>query len=709
MASAGSLIFELAADVSRLRTDMGKAQAEIKSSLDSIAKSSAVTALATGAEFAINFARGFADKIKAAIDQADALGKLAQRIGTTTEAMSGLQYAGSFAGVSLDDLTAGMKGLNKAVLDARDPLSDTAAAFKSFGLDAVQLRSMDPGAAFDSIATAVSKYADSAQKAAAVQQIFGKQSQVLIPLLNEGAEGIAAARKEAEDLGLIVSTATSKAMGDLNDDLERLENVGKGAAAQIAGELTPDLQELVSILQQAQKEGTTWNTVLHGIEIAAKGVVTTLIGLAGTVVSLGQFVMTVARTLDAPIGQIAETWKTGMAGAQKTMADTMSTMERTMHIRSEAEKQQNAAGAAAAAEIAAAQNAGKAQNSYTDSLDRNAKAHQRAKKEVNEYAQMLAQLSEALRTAQANGDQMQMLATDPKYLKFNEQQQATLRDKLQLTLDQTKANETLKKSQDDLAKVADDADKSLVAARESSRSFAESELDAIDPTREYTRTLAALDEAQKLIPISAEQMAAMQERAAKKMKDAQDNLDGTKDQLKDLQQAIEGFGKQSTDALVDFAFSTKDASVSFSEMVTSMLKDLAKLLIYKNVMEPLVKGISGGGATGWLSVFSSMAGNVPGRMAGGPVSPGQVYEINELPGRREYFIPNTPGKVVTDAGMSGSNGPNVAVTVHVHKNDEATEDTTADSRKAAELGKRVSAVVRQVIATEKRSGGLLAS
>lgn len=708
MASAGSLIFELAADVSRLRTDMGKAQAEIRSSLDSIAKSSAVTATLAGAEFAKNFAMSFAGKIKDAIDQADALGKLAQRIGTTTEAMSGLQYAGSFAGVSLDDLTNGMKGLNKAVLDARDPLSDTAAAFRSFGLDAAQLRGMDPGAAFDTIATAVSKYADSAQKAAAVQQIFGKNSQVLIPLLNEGAEGIAAARKEAEDLGLIVSTQTAKAMGDLNDDLARLQNVSKGAAAQIATELTPHLQELVSILQEAQKEGTTWNTVLRGIETTAKGVVTTLIGLAGTVVSLGQFVMTVARTLDAPIGQIAETWKTGMVGAQKTMADTMSTMERTMHIRSEAEKQQNAAGAAAAAEITAAQGASKAQNSYTDSLDKNAKAHQRAKKEVDEYAQMLKQLQEGLRAAQANGDQMQMLLTDPKFATFTETQKKVLTDYLAETLKVTAAHEAEKKSQDDLAKAADDADKSMISARESARSFAESELDAIDPTREYIRTLEQLDEAQKLIPISADEMATMQARAAKKMKDAQDNLDGTKDRYKDLIQAIEGFGKKSSDAMVDFMFSTRDVSESFSEMVTAILKDIARLLIYRNVMEPLVKGISGGGATGWLSAFSGMLSTAPGRMAGGPVSPGQVYEINELPGRREYFIPNTPGKVVTDAGMRDG-GPNVAITVHVHKNDAETGDTTADSRKAAELGKRISAVVRQVIATEKRSGGLLAS
>jgi hypothetical protein len=83
--------------------------------------------------------------------------------------------------------------------------------------------------------------------------------------------------------------------------------------------------------------------------------------------------------------------------------------------------------------------------------------------------------------------------------------------------------------------------------------------------------------------------------------------------------------------------------------------------------------------------------------------------VNELPGRKEFFIPNVAGNIVTDAGGAGSSGPNVQVNVHMHKDSSETQDTKADNDRAAELGKRISAVVKQTIANEKRTGGLLAT
>jgi phenylpyruvate tautomerase PptA (4-oxalocrotonate tautomerase family) len=57
-------------------------------------------------------------------------------------------------------------------------------------------------------------------------------------------------------------------------------------------------------------------------------------------------------------------------------------------------------------------------------------------------------------------------------------------------------------------------------------------------------------------------------------------LDPLRDQLKQIQQAIKGFGKKSSDAFVDFIFAAKDVSVSFGEMVASILKDLALMPLY---------------------------------------------------------------------------------------------------------------------------------
>ncbi len=710
MASAGTLIFELAADVSRLRSDMGKAQNEIKASLDSISKSTATSALMMGVDFARSFAQGFAQSISAAIDQADAMGKLAQRIGTTTEALSALNHAASFAAVNLDDLTTGFKGMEKSLLEARDPLSDQAAAYKAFGLNVQELKAMDPAAAFESIADAVSKYADGAQKAGALQQIFGKQFSVLIPMLNEGKEGLEAAKQEAFDLGLVISTSTAQSMGDLNDDFARIKNVSTGLAAQVADQLVPSLQALTGIFKDAMKAGSGLNEVIKWVgEQASLTVIDfmQLVGEIGIAVKVFQaFGASAKQLMSGEFKASVDTMKQSFADTSKAMADLN---QKTDYARTQAKlrKEANQDEASAWGQVRLeADKTGKAVANYTDNLDRNAAAHKKAKKEVDEYGNMLKTLQEQLRAAQANGDQMKMLLSDPTFQKFTATEQEKLKATLQATLNQTAANEDAKRVQDELNKARDDADKNYIKQVEDLKSFASAQQDMIDPTRAYIAAITKLEEAKKAQLLTDREVTQAQQVYAQRMEEAIKKTDPLKDQLKDLQQAVEGFGKKSSDAMVDFMFSTKDVSVSFSEMVTSMLKDIAKLLIYKNVMEPLVKGLSGGGATGWVGALTGALGYGGAKMAGGPVSPGQWYSVNESPFRSEAFVPNVPGTIISDAGSMG--GPNVKVEVHVHKDSE-TEDTTGDQAKAIELGKRISSVVRQVIATEKRSGGLLAS
>ena len=138
-------------------------------------------------------------------------------------------------------------------------------------------------------------------------------------------------------------------------------------------------------------------------------------------------------------------------------------------------------------------------------------------------------------------------------------------------------------------------------------------------------------------------------------------------------------------------------------MTASMLKDLAKMLVYQNVTSPIFGSISKGvSGVDWSSIFGG------GLMGGGPVSTGRVYQINEIPGRKEYFIPNVPGRVVTDASGAASGGSNVTVNVQMKRDDGATQDTTASDKQMADLGNRIATVVRAVIAQEKRTGGLLA-
>ncbi|WP_395066198.1 hypothetical protein [Paraburkholderia silvatlantica] len=709
MASAGSLIFELAADVAHLRTDMKQASDVMNDSLSKIARNSAISAATAGYEFAMGFARSFADQVAKAVDEADAIGKLAQRIGTTTELLSAMQYAGEFAGVSVDDMALAFKGLNKAMVDAQDPASVTAEAIRAIGLDVDSLRAMDPAQAMSAIADAFAGYKDGAEKAAIATELFGKSGQVLIPLLNDGADGIAEATKEAEQLGLIVSDQTAKAMADLNDDLDRLGKLSQGAAQTLAIELAPAMDTLTRALVEAGKEGGGFRSVVQWIGKDLANLVVNLTFAAGKV---SNFLKEVSEASSAAkkfftgdFEGAKGAWNDYVKNAQEREADLNRTTENTRYKMSELGRAEDEAWAAIAKR---AEESGKQQISYTGKVDGTTKKVKAAKQAVDEYQKMLDSLNESLRVTVANGDQMQTLLTDPKFLSFTKEQQATLQQVLQKQLDVKATQEAAKKAQDDLGRAAQDAQKELDNSVKSLQDWSNSQLDAIDPTREYVRTVENLIAAQNEEMITADQAAKIREAAAKKMQDTIDGMDPIKQQTAELVKAIDGFGKKASDALVDFMFASDKTAQSFSEMISSMLKDLAKMLVYKNVFEPLFgmigSGVSGSSAGSFLGSLFGGAKLAERRMAGGNVNPGNLYRVNETPLKSEYFVPNSGGRVVT----SGTGNDNVSVQINFYGGNQTT-DVQADNAQATELAKRIAAVTRQVIATEKRTGGLLAS
>jgi hypothetical protein len=72
--------------------------------------------------------------------------------------------------------------------------------------------------------------------------------------------------------------------------------------------------------------------------------------------------------------------------------------------------------------------------------------------------------------------------------------------------------------------------------------------------------------------------------------------DKGKDQFEELKDAIEGWGKDSAQAIADFAIK---GSTSFSDMAESIIADLMKMMIYQNITGPLFSS-AGSGITGVL-------------------------------------------------------------------------------------------------------------
>lgn len=156
--------------------------------------------------------------------------------------------------------------------------------------------------------------------------------------------------------------------------------------------------------------------------------------------------------------------------------------------------------------------------------------------------------------------------------------------------------------------------------------------------------------------------------------DAQENFDTLiaktkeatdkgKESFDELRQAIDGWGKSSAEALVDFAMTGKS---SFKDMVNSILADLARMMVYRNITGPLANTISG---MDWGSIGSAVAGMFGGfRASGGPVAGGTSYIVGER--GPELFTPHTSGAIVPNGALGGAK-------VSVVVNNNAGPDTRA--------------------------------
>lgn len=216
----------------KLRLDSGdfeknlrKMDHEGKGFADSLAKSFDKVkkiAVAIGSAFAVKkIADGLWNVANAAAQAGDKIDKQSQALGMSRKAYQEWEYILSQSGASIDSMGVSMKTLNSAILEGSD---DTRKALSKLHLSTTELKHMSQEDAFKKVVEAFQKIPAGAQKSALAVQLFGRNGQELLPLLNSSAESIDELRKKANELGLVMSDEdvnASVAFGDALDTLKR--------------------------------------------------------------------------------------------------------------------------------------------------------------------------------------------------------------------------------------------------------------------------------------------------------------------------------------------------------------------------------------------------------------------------------------------------------------------------------------------------------
>lgn len=215
----------------------------------------AITVSATAAAAALVGA------VKSAADYGDQLDNMSQRTGVAVEELSKLQYAAKLSDTSSEALGKGIGNLSKLMVAAAGGAEESSKLFEKFGIN---LRNADgtirgtSDVLYD-LADVFATMPEGPQKTALAMEFFGKKlGQELIPLLNQGSEGLKAMADEAERLGLVLNAEQAKAAADFNDNLDRLAASSKGAAVSIGNALIPALNELFTRFNDMNQAGISW-------------------------------------------------------------------------------------------------------------------------------------------------------------------------------------------------------------------------------------------------------------------------------------------------------------------------------------------------------------------------------------------------------------------------------------------------------------------
>lgn len=320
-------------------TDMKRAEKETARAARQMQREVEAAGKAMGAALAAA-AIGVVAMVKHALDAADELGKLSQKVGISTESLSVLKHQAKLADVEIDALQTSLVKFNKSIADAAGGSRTQAETFKALGISLKDANGnlKTSETLLLEVAEKFSGFKDSAAKTAIAVNLFGRAGADLIPLLNEGAAGFEAAREEAEKFGLIVSTEASNAAQTFNDNMTRLTSVAEGFGNQVTTALLPALTAFSDEVVGTSKNSDELANSAKGVaviltKVMEAGIIVknVLDGLGITIIAIGksawQAGILLAQMFTAPARAAAAFAADGIDGVKSVMGEIAASAE----------------------------------------------------------------------------------------------------------------------------------------------------------------------------------------------------------------------------------------------------------------------------------------------------------------------------------------------------------------------------------------------
>jgi len=209
--------------------------------------SKAIAIVATGAATAGAAIFAFTNKIA---EQNDEIGKLAQKIGITSQAISELGFVAQLNGGSVNSMNSSLENLAKVASESARGMGAGVEAFGILGVSATdaQGKIKDTDNLLLDVADAVSQLGSQSEKLELLNKL-GIDSSLLLTL-EQGSDAIRKQREEVKALGFVLDKDATQSAAKFNDEMLRVSTVAKGVASAVGTKLmkviTPMIKAFVS-------------------------------------------------------------------------------------------------------------------------------------------------------------------------------------------------------------------------------------------------------------------------------------------------------------------------------------------------------------------------------------------------------------------------------------------------------------------------------
>ena len=165
--------------------------------------------------------------LQRSIAAADQIGKVADKVGLTTDELQEMRFAADQTGVAITALDMGMQRFSRRLGEAANGSGELKDTIERLG---IELR--DDSGAMRSVTDILGDYAEAVKNATSDQEQlllafkgFDSEGAALVNLLRQGRDGITRFKEEANRLGLVLDEKMIRAAEKANDELSKMRQI----------------------------------------------------------------------------------------------------------------------------------------------------------------------------------------------------------------------------------------------------------------------------------------------------------------------------------------------------------------------------------------------------------------------------------------------------------------------------------------------------